>query len=247
MSSQPPQDPSQPQNPGGYGTPQPPTPQQQNPGGYGTPQPPTPQQNPDGYGTPQYGSAPPPAGQQYGQAPPYASVPPPPDQGPGSPYATAGTTTQPQPIKQAVMLMRVGAVLSVLSLIAALATIGSIKDMVRQAGVDSGTPMSESTVNTAATAGLVAAVIFGLLGAGLWLWMASANGKGKKWARIVATVFFVVSVLSIVSNLAQGSTPALSLILGLVSLVLDAYIIFLLYKKESTAFYDGMAAARTPR
>ena len=247
MSSQPPQDPSQPQNPGGYGTPQPPTPQQQNPGGYGTPQPPTPQQNPDGYGTPQYGSAPPPAGQQYGQAPPYASVPPPPDQGPGSPYATAGTTTQPQPIKQAVMLMRVGAVLSVLSLIAALATIGSIKDMVRQAGVDSGTPMSESTVNTAATAGLVAAVIFGLLGAGLWLWMASANGKGKKWARIVATVFFVVSVLSIVSNLAQGSTPALSLILGLVSLVLGAYIIFLLYKKESTAFYDGMAAARTPR
>ncbi len=248
MSSQPPQDPNQPQNPGGYGTPQPPTPQQQNPGGYGTPQPPTPQpQNPGGYGTPQYGSAPPPAGQQYGQAPPYASAPPPPDQGPGSPYATAGTTTQPQPIKQAVMLMRVGAVLSVLSLIAALATIGSIKDMVRQAGVDSGTPMSESTVNTAATAGLVAAVIFGLLGAGLWLWMASANGKGKKWARIVATVFFVVSVLSIVSNLAQGRTPALSLILGLVSLVLGAYIIFLLYKKESTAFYDGMAAARTPR
>ncbi len=251
MSSQPPQDPNQPQNPGGYGTPQPPTPQQQNPGSYGTPQygsaPPTPQQqNPDGYGTPQYGSAPPPAGQHYGQAPPYASAPPP-DQGPGSPYATAGTTTQPQSINQAVMLMRVGAVLSVLSLIAALATIGSIKDMVRQAGVDSGTPMSESTVNTAATAGLVAAVIFGLLGAGLWLWMASANGKGKKWARIVATVFFVVSVLSIVSNLAQGKTPALSLILGLVSLVLGAYIIFLLYKKESTAFYDGMAAARTPR
>jgi len=231
MSSQPPQDPNQPQNPGGYGTPQPPTPQQQNPGSYGTPQ---------------YGSAPPPAGQHYGQAPPYASAPPP-DQGPGSPYATAGTTTQPQSINQAVMLMRVGAVLSVLSLIAALATIGSIKDMVRQAGVDSGTPMSESTVNTAATAGLVAAVIFGLLGAGLWLWMASANGKGKKWARIVATVFFVVSVLSIVSNLAQGKTPALSLILGLVSLVLGAYIIFLLYKKESTAFYDGMAAARTPR
>jgi len=245
MSSQPPQDPNQPQDPGGSGSPQPPQDpnQPENRGGYGSPQPPAPQ-----YQAPQYGSSQPP-GQQYGQAPGYASAPPPPDggQGPGSPYATAGTTNQPPSIKQAVLLMRVGAALSALGLILSLVTLGNIKDLIRNTGVGSGTSLTEAQVNAAATAALIAAVIFGLIGVGLWLWMASANGKGKKWARVVATVFFVLSLLSILANVAQGKTPVPSLVLGVVTVILGAYVIFLLYKKESTAFYDGMTAARTPR
>ncbi len=251
MSSQPPQDPNQPPNqpqgqppnqppnPGGYGAPPPP----QNPSEYGAPQPP-PQ-----YPAPQYGSPTPQGGEQFGQTPAYQSAPPPPDygQGPGSPYGTAGTTTQPPPIKQAVMLMKVGAGLSALSLVLSLLTMGNVKDMIRQAGANSSSPLTEAQVNAAASAALVAAVILGLIGVALWLWMASANGKGKKWARVVATVFFVLSLISVLLNLAQGTTPALNLVLGLLIVILGAYIIFLLYKKESTAFYDGMTAARTPR
>jgi len=143
--------------------------------------------------------------------------------------------------------MRVGAGLSVLGMVLSLLSMGNVKDLIRKTAADSGTPFTEAQVSAGATAAIVAAAIFGLIGAGLWLWMASANGKGKKWARVVATVFFVLSLLSILSNVAQGKTPGLSLVLGLVTVVLGAYVIFLLYKKESTAFYDGMSAARTPR
>jgi len=33
-------------------------------------------------------------------------------------------------------------------------------------------------------------VITGLIGGGLWLWMARANKRGRSWARILSTVFF---------------------------------------------------------
>jgi len=145
------------------------------------------------------------------------------------------------------MLMKVGAGLSALSLVVSLLTMGNVKEMIRKAGADSGAPLTEAQVNAAGTAALVLAVILGLIGVALWLWMASANGKGKKWARVVATVFFVLSLISVLVNLTQGTTPALNLALGLITVILGAYIIFLLYKKESTAFYDGMTAARTPR
>jgi hypothetical protein len=253
MSSQPPQDPDQPQNPGGYGTPQPPAPQYPSPQAQSpaqqAPQQQSPQYDAPQYEGQQYGSPQAPAGQQYGQAAPYASAPPPPDYGQaqGGAYGTAGPVTQPPAIKQAVMLMKVGAVLSVLSLIVALATMGNIRDLIRQSAANSGTPISEDAVNAAATVGLVVAVLVGLIGAALWLWMASANGKGRKWARIVATVFFVLSLLSLVSNLAGGRTPVFSLVLGVITVLLGGYIVFLLYKKESTAFYDAMTAASTPR
>lgn len=218
MSNQPPQDPLQPQDPGSPGMPQPPAPP---------------------YGAPQSGAAP-----QYGAAPP-----PPPDYGqtPGGPYAQAATITQPPPIKQAVMLMKVGAGLSLLGLLLSLLTMGSAKDIIRQAGVDAGAPLTDDQLNGLATASIAFAVFAGLVGVGLWLWMAAANGKGRKWARVVSTVFFVLSLLSAASGSVQGRTPALSLVLSLVTVALGASILFLLYKKESTAFYDGMAATRHPR
>ena len=219
MSNQPPQDPNQPQDPGGYGTPQPPAPQ------YGTPQPPA----------PHYGAAP-----QYGAAPP-----PPPGYGqmPGGPYATGGPATQPASIKQAVMLMRVGAGLSLIGLLAALVTVGNLKDQITKQLGAGGTRVDQATIDAAVTVGIAGAIVGGLIGAGLWFWMSVMNGKGKSWARVLSTVFFGVSLLAIIFTLAQGATPALSLVVSLISLVLGAYIIFLLYKKESTAFYHGSAVA----
>ena len=38
--------------------------------------------------------------------------------------------------------------------------------------------------------------------------------------------------------------PVLSLVLGLVSLLLGAYIIVLLYKRESTEYYDAQSAPK---
>src|SRR5260370_33451800 len=45
-------------------------------------------------------------------------------------------------------------------------------------------------------AGYVAGgAIAGLIGAGLWLWMARGNKRARSWARVLATVFFGLATL----------------------------------------------------
>jgi hypothetical protein len=72
--------------------------------------------------------------------------------------------------------------------------------------------------------------------------MASANGKGRSWARIVATVLGALSVLSLLSSVAQGQLTTLNLIVSLVSLALAIAILVLLWRKESSAYYDAVKA-----
>ena len=81
------------------------------------------------------------------------------------------------------------------------------------------------------------------MGALLWVFMAVMNGKGKQWAGIVATVLFGISVLFTLGSLVQEA-PALSRILSLVSLVLGGYIVFLLFRPDSTQYYDAQSAPR---
>jgi hypothetical protein len=139
--------------------------------------------------------------------------------------------------------MRVGAALSVLSLLTVFLFRDTMRDAVVQSLEDAGTTADANTVDAAVAIGTGTAVVFGLIGVALWLWMASANGKGKSWARILSTVFFGLSVVGFLVNLLQPQ-PGLALALAVVSLLLGAVIVFLLWKKESSEFY---AAASAPR
>ncbi len=185
------------------------------------------------YGTP----PPPPEGQEGGQYSGMGSMPSYQAPGAGAPVA------QPASIAMAVKLMYVGAVLSLLGALSTLLFRDAIRDGVQKASDKAATPMTSSEIDTAVSVGVTVAVISGLIGVALWLWMASANGKGRKWARIVATVFFVLSVLSTLSSLIQHP-PVLSLVLGILSVLLGAYIIYLLYRPESTQYYDAQSAPR---
>ncbi len=152
-------------------------------------------------------------------------------------YTTPGAPVgRPKTIDQAVLLMRVGAGLSLLSLVVGLGTRGMIRDAVEASGAD----LTAGEVATAVAVASAVGIFAGLVGIGLWLWMAAANGKGRSWARIVATVFFVVSVLSFLASFAQPST-AVSRILAVLSVALGGYIIFLLYRPESSAYYQAQS------
>lgn len=178
--------------------------------------------------------------------------PPPPEQpgyqgmgampAPGQP--STGAPAQPSSIKQAVQLMRVGALLSLLGILVTFLTGDDIRKAVEEASAKAATPMTPDQIDTAVSVGTGFAVVMGLLSAGLWLWMASANGKGRSWARIVATVLFGLSLLSLAGSLAQGATSALAIVVTVVSLLVGAYVLFLLWKKESTAFYTASCAPR---
>ncbi|QKE82696.1 hypothetical protein [Arthrobacter sp. NEB 688] len=209
----------------------PPPPPPGEPTGPGTPPPPGGSMPP----APQYG-APAPAENPYGAPPPapaygYAAAP------------QAGPVTRPKTMDTAVLLMRVGAALSLVSLVLSFVFAGDIREQATQALEDSGQTVDPALVDGAVTIGIAVAVVFGLLGAGLWLFMAWANGRGKSWARITASVLFGLSLVSFLVGLTQPAA-ALSRVLSIVSIALGGYIVYLLWRKESSAFY---AASNAPR
>ena len=173
---------------------------------------------------PAYGSAPPPA-PNYGMPAPMVPV------------------AAPASIKQAVLLMKVGAGISLVSLLSIFIFRSEMRTAAEEAVAKSGGTLKASDVDALVNLGMAIGVISGLIGAGLWLWMAVANGKGKNWALIVATILFAIHTLSFVANFSQP-TALLSRVLGIVMWLVAAYIIVLLYKKESSQFYAANAAPK---
>jgi hypothetical protein len=159
------------------------------------------------------------------------------------PHQLAEPVSRPASIATAVKLMYVGASLSLISALSILFLRDTFRAAVVKAASTARPPMTSTQVDAAVNIGIAAAVISGVLGAGLWLWMAYANGKGRKWARIVATVFFGLSVLSALSSVLQHG-PAVSLALSVLTLVLGAYTIYLLYRPESSQYYAAQSAPR---
>jgi hypothetical protein len=177
-----------------------------------------------------------------GPAEPYPPMQPGNMPGPGA--QTASAPVQPQSIQRAVLLMRVGAGLSVLSILITLLTRDSLRSQVARALRKSSTTLTAQQLDAAVTVAVSIAVVVGLISVGLWLWMASANAKGRSWARIVATVLGALSVLSLLSSVAQGQMTTLNLVVSLISLVLAIVILVLLWRKESSAYYEAVKAQR---
>jgi hypothetical protein len=164
------------------------------------------------------------------------------------PYPSGGNEmlqrpTPPKSIQNAVKLMYAGAGLSALSLIIGLATVGSLKNAIRQAAINNHKPLTTSQLHTAEVAGVAIIVILGLIGIGLWLWMARTNGAGKMWARVVASVLFGLSTISAFYSLARPNSAAEKIFEILVWLI-GLGAIVLLYQRDSTAYYNSQSAPR---
>lgn len=184
---------------------------------------------------------PPYPGAEQPSAAPYGAFPTGP--GGGSQQAPAAPQ-QPASIVLAVKLMYAGAALALVGLIYTLTTLGGLKDDIREQLLESDASTSQSTIDAAYGIAIAFAIIFGLIGALLWVWMAWKNGQGRGWARIVATVFGAFNVIGVLFTLAGGNAEPLSLILNVISAGLGIVVLVLLYKKESSQFYEGVAALR---
>lgn len=151
---------------------------------------------------------------------------------------------QPSSIAMAVKLMYAGAGVALLGLVYTIATLGGLKDDVREQILDGDPNATQATIDAAYGVLIGFAVVFGLIGALLWLWMAWKNGQGRGWARVVATVFGAFNLIGLLFSLAGGNAEPISLILSAVGAAIGVYVLVLLYKKESTSFYEGVAASR---
>jgi hypothetical protein len=162
------------------------------------------------------------------------------------PYPTSGAPRPepvrpepPTPVQNAVKLMYAGAIVSAVSLIITLVTIGSLRTAIHNADPT----LTPAKVHSAEVAAVAVAVIFGLIGIGLWIWMAFANKAGKNWARITATVFFALDTLSVLASLRQAE-PALTRVVSILIWLIGLGAIILLWQRVSSVYF---AAAKRPQ
>jgi sorbitol-specific phosphotransferase system component IIBC len=150
---------------------------------------------------------------------------------------TAAPATPPPPLVTAVRLMYVGAALSAIFLIIGLTQGDSLRDQI----ADNQPELSANELDAAVAVGTAVAVIIGLISVGLWIWMAVMNGKGRSWARVVATVLGGLNIVFTLIGLTQNT--GIGTIVNMVSIVLAAAILWLLYRPESSAYYAAMSGS----
>jgi len=138
----------------------------------------------------------------------------------------------PPSVVNAVKLMYAGAAVSTVSLVISLADISGTKAAIRKAR-PSLTAAQVSQLNTFI---ISLAIVSGLIGIALWLWMARANNQGKNWARIVSTVLFGLATLDLFGVFSEPKT-LLGLVFPVLTWLVGLGAIFLLWRAESSAFF----------
>lgn len=158
------------------------------------------------------------------------------------PYPSAGQGPEPvrpgppPSVVMAVRLMYAGAVVSALSLIVGLATVGSLRDSLHKAQPS----LTSTQLHNLQTVVIVGSVFIGLISIGLWVWMALMNKAGRPWARIVATVLFALDTLLLLLGVARAGAAAGTLVSILTWLIGLGAVIFL-WRKDASAYFNSQA------
>ena len=154
------------------------------------------------------------------------------------PYPTSGKPVEPErppapvSVQNAVKLMYVGAAVSTVSLVISLVDIGGTKDAIKKARPS----LTAAQVNQLNTFIITLAIVSGVVGVGLWLWMAKSNSQGRNWARIVSSVLFGLATLDLFGVLSQPKT-LLGLVFPVLTWLIGLGAVILLWRKDSTAFF----------
>lgn len=126
---------------------------------------------------------------------------------PPEPQRPDSLLPRPGALTAAVRLMCVGAVLAVAYAAIVLLDLDLVRDAM-YVDVDPADPTLGPEYDAFVDAFVVAigafTVLWGLVAAGAWLWMAVMNRRGRAWARIVATALGGVNVLTCLSSLGTG-------------------------------------------
>src|SRR5215472_7957492 len=109
-----------------------------------------------------------------------------------------GLSRAPRPVRNAVRFMCLGAVLTLADVVTFLVTLGGV----RSAAVHDLAATQWPTVVLTQVGPWLAS---GPIGAGLWLWLAWANGRGYHWARPAFTTFFLVLTIVLFFGIGQGT------------------------------------------
>jgi hypothetical protein len=154
------------------------------------------------------------------------------------PYPSGGKPLEslrpaaPASVLNAVKLMYAGAAVSLVSLVISLTDISGTKAAIRKARPD----LTATQISQLNGFIIGVAILSGVVGIGLWLWMSWANKEGKNWARIFSSVLFGLATLDLFGVFSQPKT-ALGLIFPLLTWVIGLGAIVLIWRPDSSRFF----------
>lgn len=142
----------------------------------------------------------------------------------------------PQAVQAAVKFIYAGAAIQAISVIIEIAIVHShFQSILAKLST---TPLTPSRQHTAEVVVIGFFVVSGIIGVSVWLWMASKINAGRRWARILSTVFFALLSLGMLGIFAQQVTldgkilPVAEWLVGLAAIVL-------LWQRESSEFFSA--------
>ena len=156
-----------------------------------------------------------------------------------TPARKPASVPKPTAVRAAVGLMCAGAVLTLADVVTVLVTLGGVR---WAAAHDIGAGQWPIVMLTRVDFWLASAPI----GAGVWLWLAWANGQGYHWARTAFVAFFVLLTMVLFVGLGGDRLPytwrdvLATAVLWLVGLVAMA----LIFSQTASLYYQRRAAAR---
>ncbi len=159
------------------------------------------------------------------------------------PYPSSGQAPEPvrpEPpasVVMAVRLMYAGAVVSALSLIVGLVTVGSLRDSLHKAQPS----LTATQLHNLQTVVIVGSIFIGLISIGLWIWMALMNKAGKSWARIIATVLFGLDTLFLLLGVARAGAAAGTLV-SIVTWLIGLGAVIFLWRRDSSEYFTAVSS-----
>ena len=141
----------------------------------------------------------------------------------------------PQSITRAVQVMYVGAAASLIGIVIAILDRHAIRTAL--ATRKTAHPLTTSQLNSDYHLVLGVAIVGGVIGVALWLWMAYSCKAGKGWARIVSTVLFAIDTLSLLAGAITSAGAAR--IYGIVVWLIGLGTIILLWQRSSTEYFKA--------
>ena len=138
----------------------------------------------------------------------------------------------PSTVANAVKVMYVGAVASIIGIVIEILTISATKSAIERRSPK----LTVSQVNASQHALIAGFIIGGLIAAAAWILVARNCQGGKNWARITGTVLFAISTIDTIVGVTAPLATAAK-IWGAVVWLVGLAAVVLLWQRPSTAFF----------
>jgi hypothetical protein len=148
-----------------------------------------------------------------------------------------GMPCSPRPVLNAVRLMCLGAALELAVFATVLVTLGSVRSAIVQ-------DFTADQWHTAVLTQIVPLEAGTPIVAGVWLWLAWANGRGHDWARPAFMAFFSFLTIGLLIGFGEGAAlyAPVDLIAMTVAWLAGLAAMVLIFSKTASPYYQHEAA-----